>query len=132
MIVGMGTDLIEIERVRRSVERFGNRFLERVFTPLEIAYCQRKRHGAAESFAARFAAKEAAAKALGTGISRGVVWTEIEVRNERGGRPTLHWSGRAAERAEALGIRQVHVSLTHSRELAMAVVVVEDARQPER
>lgn len=125
MILGVGTDLIEIARVRASVERFGERFLERVYTPGEIAYCRRKLHGAAESFAARFAAKEAGAKALGTGISRGVRWREIEVRREPGERPTLHWSGRAAERARAMGVTSVHLSLTHSRELAMATVVVE-------
>lgn len=121
----MGTDLIEIARVRASLERFGERFLERVYTPGEIAYCRRKLHGAAESFAARFAAKEAGAKALGTGISRGVRWTEIEVRREPGGRPMLFWSGQAAERARAMGVTAVHLSLTHSREMAMAMVVVE-------
>ncbi len=125
VILGVGTDLIEIERVRRSVERFGDRFLERVFTPFEIAYCRTKVHGAAESFAARFAAKEAGAKALGTGISRGVRWTEIEVRNERGGKPGIVWSGRALERAQAMGVVATQLSLTHSREMAMAIVLVE-------
>ncbi len=126
MILGIGTDLIEIDRVERSLARFGDRFLERIFTPFEIRYCQRKRHGAGESFAARFAAKEAGAKALGTGISRGVQWTEIEVRNLPGGRPTLLWHGRAADRAASLGVRATHLSLTHSRGLAMAMVIVED------
>ncbi len=88
--------------------------------------CQRKRKNAAESFAARFAAKEAGAKALGTGISRGVSWKEFEVRREASGRPTLHLSGRAAELAEAMGVRRIQLSLTHSRELALAVVVAED------
>ena len=125
MILGVGTDLIEIDRVRQSMARFGERFLRRVFTPLEIAYCQRKVHDAAESFAARFAAKEAGAKALGTGISRGVRWTEIEVRNQRGGKPEIIWSGRALERAQALGIVATQLSLTHSREMAMAVVIIE-------
>src|ERR1700726_349913 len=126
MILGTGIDMVEIERVARSIERYGSRFLERVFTAGEIAYCQRKRKNAAESFAARFAAKEAGAKALGTGISRGVSWKEFEVRREEGGRPTLHLSGRAAELAEAMGVKRIQLSLTHSRELAMAVVVVED------
>ena len=125
MVLGIGTDLIEIERIERSLERFGARFLDRIYTPLEIAYCQRKRHGAAESLAARFAAKEAGAKALGTGISRGVQWTEIEVRNLAGGRPTILWHGRAAARAASMGVDTVHLSLTHSRALAMAVVIVE-------
>jgi holo-[acyl-carrier protein] synthase len=126
MVLGLGTDLIETRRLQESIDRFGERFLDRIFTAGEIAYCQRKKKNAAESFAARFAAKEAGAKALGTGISHGVSWKEFEVRREITGRPTLHLSGRAAELAEALGVRRVQLSLTHSRELAMAVVVVED------
>ena len=125
MMLGLGTDLIETSRVQESMNRFGQRFLERIYTAGEIAYCRRKKN-AAESFAARFAAKEAGAKALGTGISRGVSWKELEVRREAGRRPVLHLTGRAAERATAMGVRRVHLSLTHSRDLAMAVVVVED------
>ncbi len=125
MVLGLGTDLIETRRVQESIDRFGQRFLERVFTPSEIAYCMRKKN-AAESFAARFAAKEAGAKALGTGITRGVSWKEFEVQREPGGRPVLHLGGRAGELAEVMGVRRVQLSLTHSRELAMAVVVVED------
>ena len=125
MLIGTGIDLAEIPRIRNSIARFGNRFLDRIFTPGEKAYCLRKRN-AAESFAARFAAKEAGAKALGTGISRGVTWKELEVRREVSGKPTLHLSGRAAELAEAMGVRRLQLSLTHSRELAMAVVVAED------
>jgi holo-[acyl-carrier protein] synthase len=126
MVLGLGTDLIETRRVQESIDRYGERFLERVYTAGEIAYCQRKRKNAAESFAARFAAKEAAAKALGTGISRGVSWKEFEVRREASGRPTLHMTGRAAELAEAMGVKRIQLSLTHSRELALAVVVVEN------
>jgi len=126
MVLGMGSDLIEIARIRESTERFGDRFLDRVFTAGEIAFCQRKLKHAAESFAARFAAKEAAAKALGTGITRGITWREIEVRREPGERPTLLLSGRAAEHARSMGVRQMHLTLTHSRDLAMAVVVAED------
>jgi holo-[acyl-carrier protein] synthase len=126
MVLGLGTDLIETRRVQESIDRFGERFLERVFTAGEIAYCQRKRKNAAESFAARFAAKEAGAKALGTGISRGVSWKEFEVRREASGRPTLHLSGRAAEVAEAMGVKRIQLSLTHTRDLALAVVVAED------
>ncbi len=125
MVIGLGTDLIEIERIERSVERFGDAFLRRVYTPGEIAYCQSKRN-AAESLAARFAAKEAVAKALGTGISRGVSWREFEVRRLPGQRPELHLSGRAAEIAKGLGIRRLALSLTHSRSVSMAVVVAED------
>lgn len=126
MVLGLGTDLIEIARVQASIDRFGERFLERLFTPGEIAYCQRKKRHSAESFAARFAAKEAGAKALGTGISRGIGWREIEVRREPGERPTLHLSGRALERAAAMGVRRLQLSLTHSQQLALAVVVAED------
>jgi holo-[acyl-carrier protein] synthase len=125
MVLGLGTDLIEIERVQASMDRFGERFLDRVFTEGEIAYCMRKKQSA-ESFAARFAAKEAGAKALGTGINRGVSWKEIEVRREIGQRPTLHFSGRAGELADAMGVRRVQLSLSHSRKLAMAMALIED------
>ncbi len=125
MIVGTGTDLIEILRVAESIERYGERFLQRIYTPAEIAYCRRKKHNAAESFAARFAAKEAGAKALGTGIAKGVAWSEIEVIHLPGGRPALRLHGRAAERAAKMGITEAHVSLSHSRDLAIAVVVLE-------
>jgi holo-[acyl-carrier protein] synthase len=126
MVLGVGTDLVEIDRVERSISRFGERFLGKIFTPGEIAYC-RRRKTAAESFAARFAAKEAGAKALGTGISRGIGWKEIEVRRQPGERPTLHLSGRAAEWAERMGVDAISLSLTHSRNLAMAVVIMESA-----
>jgi len=124
MIVGLGTDLTEIARIEKSMTRFGERFLERVYTPSEIAYCSRKR-SSGESFAARFAAKEAGAKALGTGISRGVSWQEFEVRREPSGKPTLHLSGRAAELAGRLGVTRISLSLAHAREMAMAVVIFE-------
>jgi holo-[acyl-carrier protein] synthase len=126
MVVGIGTDLAEIERVRRSVERFGQRFLARVYTEEEIAYCLSKK-SSAESFAARFAAKEAGAKALGTGISRGVNWREFAVKRAPSGQPSLHLSGRAAEIAQALGVVRISLSLTHTRDLAMAVVILESA-----
>lgn len=126
MVVGIGTDLIEISRIQGSLERFGESFLHRVYTPGEIEYCLRKQKTSAESFAARFAAKEAGAKALGTGISRGVSWKEFEVRRRPGQRPELHLSGRAAEIAAHLGIRRLSLSITHSRELSMAFVVAED------
>jgi holo-[acyl-carrier protein] synthase len=125
MVVGVGTDLIEIARIQQSIDRFGERFLRRVFTPREIAYCQTKKN-AAESFAARFAAKEAGAKALGTGISRGVGWLELEVAREPSGKPRLDLTGRAAEWAHTLGIRRTSLSLTHSRDVALAVVVMEN------
>lgn len=125
MIVGTGIDLVEIDRIQRSLDRFGARFLDRVYTPAEQAYCLKKRN-AAESLAARFAAKEAGAKALGTGISRGVTWVEIEVVREPGGRPALRFHGRAAEMARALNASRAALSITHSANLAMASVTLED------
>ena len=124
MLVGTGIDLTEIPRIKKSIDRFGDRFLDRIFTPREKAYCLRKRN-AAESFAARFAAKEAAAKALGTGISYGVHWLEIEVTRERSGRPGLVFHGRAAEIAARMGVAHAALSLTHTGVLAMASVVLE-------
>jgi holo-[acyl-carrier protein] synthase len=117
---------VEIERVARSIERYGSRFLERVYTAAEIAYCQRKRRNAAESFAARFAAKEAGAKALGTGIGFGVTWRELEVAREPAGRPLLLLHGRAAEIAAFLGVRRSSLSITHTRTQSMALVILED------
>ena len=130
MILGMGTDLTEIGRVKKSIDRFGDRFLERVYTPGEIAYCLTKR-GFAESFAARFAAKEAAAKALGTGISRGVSWKEFEVTRAMSGKPSMVLHGRAEELARELGVVRIALSLTHTRDMALAVVVMEGPDFPD-
>jgi holo-[acyl-carrier protein] synthase len=127
MIVGSGIDLTQIERIQKTVDRFGSRFLDRVYTRAEQAYCLRKKK-AAESLAARFAAKEAGAKALGTGISFGVNWLEIEVVREPSGRPSLRFHGRAAEIAKHLGVAHAALSLTHTGDLAMASVVLEDGR----
>ena len=124
MLIGTGVDLIEVERIAHSIERFGERFLRRVYTDLEIAYCSSRR-ASAESFAARFAAKEAGAKALGTGISRGVTWNEFQVSRNPGGRPLLELRGRAALLATELGVRAISLSLTHTGSLAMATVVME-------
>ncbi|WP_420236388.1 holo-ACP synthase [Telmatobacter bradus] len=125
MIIGSGIDLVEIQRIELAIERYGQRFLNRVFTPGEQAYCQRKRK-AAESFAARFAAKEAGAKALGTGIGYGVTWREIEVMRAPSGRPSLRFHGRAAQIAAQMNMRHAALSLTHSNELASAQVMLED------
>jgi holo-[acyl-carrier protein] synthase len=124
MIIGTGIDLVEIERMAQSITRYGDRFLNKVFTPEEIAYCQRKR-SFAESFAARFAAKEAGAKALGTGIQHGVTWKELEVRRLPGQRPTLHFTGRALEIANRMGVGHISLSLTHTATLAIASVHLE-------
>jgi len=125
MIIAVGTDAIEVERVRRAVDhpRWGERFRQRVFTAGEIAYCL-KRARYAESFAARFAAKEAVMKALGTGYGRGVWWRDIEVvRNS--GRPTVLLHRGASERAAAIGATRWHLSLTHTADQALAYVIAE-------
>jgi holo-[acyl-carrier protein] synthase len=127
MIVGSGIDLAEIGRIQHSLDRYGDRFLDRVYTGAEQAYCRSKRNSA-ESFAARFAAKEAAAKALGTGISYGVSWLEIEVVREPSGRPTVQFHGRAAQIAARLGVTHAALSITHTADLAMASVVLESER----
>jgi holo-[acyl-carrier protein] synthase len=124
MLIGTGVDLIEVERIAHSIERFGERFLRRVYTDDEIDYCRRRRVSA-ESFAARFAAKEAGAKALGTGISRGVTWNEFQVARSPGQRPVLELRGRAALLARELGVRAISLSLAHTSGLAMATVVME-------
>ena len=128
MIIGSGIDMIEIQRIQRTIDRYGERFLNKVYTAAEQEYCLRKKHSA-ESFAARFAAKEAGAKALGTGISYGVNWLEIEVVREPGNRPTLQFHGRARQIADQLGCTRTALSLTHTVELAAASVVLEDGRQ---
>jgi holo-[acyl-carrier protein] synthase len=125
MIVGSGIDLVEIHRIKATMDRYGERFLNKVYTAAEQAYCLAKRN-AAESLAARFAAKEAAAKALGTGISHGVTWLEIEVVREPGGRPSLLFHGRAAEIARRLHARRAALSITHTKDLAMASVLLDD------
>lgn len=124
MITGSGIDAVEIGRIQRSMDRYGRRFLDRIYLAAEQAYCLRKRN-AAESFAARFAAKEAAAKALGTGISNGVNWLEIEVVRELSGRPTLRFHGRAAQIANRLGVVRSALSITHTAEIALASVLLE-------
>lgn len=124
MIVGSGIDLVEIERIQQSMDRYGGRFLDRIFTADEQAYCLRKRQSA-ESFAARFAAKEAGAKALGTGISHGVGWLEIEVVRLPSGKPTLKYHGRAAAIATHLGATRATLSISHTGILAIASVLLE-------
>lgn len=125
MIIGTGVDLAEVPRIRASIERHGERFLKRVFTPLEIAYVERKANRF-ERYAARFAAKEAGMKAIGTGWRGGITWQDFEVANEPSGRPTLRLSGRAAEVAAELRVKKVSLSLTHTAEHGMAFVVIED------
>ena len=125
MIVGTGVDLAEVPRIRKSVERYGRRFVDRVFTPAEIAYVERKANKY-ERYAARFAAKEAGMKAIGTGWKRGVTWHDFEVANLPTGKPTLRLSGVAAEFAARLKVRNISLSITHTAEVAMAHVILED------
>ena len=122
-VKGIGIDLARIPRLRRVVERWNERFLRRVFTEQEIAYCRRRRDPIPH-FAARFAAKEAALKALGTGLRMGVQWRELEVRRERGEAPTMVLTGRCRAIALAKGARRVLVSLTHDGEYAFAQVML--------
>lgn len=126
MIVGMGTDLVEIGRIRRSIELYGDRFVNRIYTPLEQAYCAKRGVSAAESFAARFAAKEAAMKALATGWQQGVNWKDFEVTNEVSGRPVLRLHGQAQAYADRLRVKRIWISLSHAIDHAIAVVVLED------
>ncbi|HXS93291.1 MAG TPA: holo-[acyl-carrier-protein] synthase [Candidatus Limnocylindrales bacterium] len=125
MIVGTGVDLAEVSRIRLSIERFGARFVERIYTPGEIAYVERKANRF-ERYAARFAAKEAGMKAIGTGWKRGVTWHDFEVANLPSGKPTLRLTGVAAEVAGTLKVRNVALSLTHTAEYGMAHVILED------
>ena len=124
MIVGTGIDIAEVDRIEQCIARFGTRFTERVFTPDEIRYCESKANKA-ERYAARFAAKEAGMKAIGTGWSRGVRWRDIEVQRLPGGRPTLAFHGKAGEFFTRLGAENAHLSLTHTKGMAMAVVILE-------
>jgi holo-[acyl-carrier protein] synthase len=124
VIVGLGVDMEEITRVGDAIQRHGRIFLERIFTPAEIAYCERHRDPV-ERYAGRFAAKEAAMKALGTGWGQGVRWRDIEVARQPGGRPTIIFHGVARERAERLGGRQISLSITHTGNFALAEVILE-------
>ncbi len=124
MIVGTGIDIAEVPRIQQSIERFGDRFLHRVYTAGEIQYCDSKANRA-ERYAARFAAKEAAMKALGTGWNHGVRWRDCEVVRLPGGRPSISFHGKAAEFAARLGVKNAALSLSHTAEQAIAQVILE-------
>lgn len=125
MIIGLGVDMEEIARIGAAIKRHGQAFLERIFTPGEIAYCERY-HDPVERYAGRFAAKEAAMKALGTGWSKGVRWRDIEVAREPGSRPTIVLHGAAREHAERLGARHISLSISHTGNFALAQVILEN------
>jgi len=123
MIYGIGIDLIEVERIRRQLER-GDRFINRIFAPDEIVYCESKKNRA-QNFAARFAAKEAFFKALGTGWRGGLAFSQVEVVNDSLGKPEIRLHGKAEELIAEKGITNICVSLTHLKEFASAVVTLE-------
>jgi len=125
MIFGIGTDIIEVERIQRFIAK-GDSFKNRVFTPDEIAYCDSYRYSS-QYYAVRFAAKEAFVKALGTGFTNGIDFNQIEVAHDEQGKPFLNLSGKAKEIIEDKGITAIHVSLTHIKEWANAVVVLENS-----
>jgi holo-[acyl-carrier protein] synthase len=125
MIVGTGIDIAEVPRIALSIARFGERFLRRVYTEGEIRYCESKANRV-ERYAARFAAKEAAMKALGTGWNHGVRWRDVEVTRLPGGRPTMTFHGKAAEFAVRLGAVHVALSISHTSEQAIAQVILEN------
>jgi holo-[acyl-carrier protein] synthase len=124
MIVGTGIDIAEVPRIEASIARFGDRFLQRVFTKAEREYCESKANWV-ERYAARFAAKEAAMKAIGTGWNHGVTWRDVEVCRQPGGRPTIAFHGKAAEFAAKLGAVHIALSLSHTAEYAIAQVILE-------
>jgi len=133
MILGIGNDLIDIRRIEKSIEKYGERFLSRVYTDIERAKSDRRRLRAA-SYAKRFAAKEACAKALGTGLSRGVYWRDMGVVNLPGGKPTMALTGGALKRLEKItppGTRaQIDLTITDDYPLAQAIVIISAVPQP--
>jgi holo-[acyl-carrier protein] synthase len=124
MIVGLGVDITEIDRFEAAIARRGRALLQRLFTPAEISYCEKHRNSA-ERFAGRFAAKEAAMKALGTGWARGVRWLDIEVAREPSGKPTLKLSGATRAIADGLGVKNIALTITHDGNTALAQVIFE-------
>ena len=122
MILGIGIDVIQNDRIRESLEKFGDRFINRIYTEGEQQYCKKCANPAIH-FAARFAAKEAAFKALGTGWAAGVKWKDVEVERLASGKPELHLHGEALERAKSMGAARFHVSLTHDQLVSVAVVI---------
>jgi holo-[acyl-carrier protein] synthase len=125
LIVGLGIDIAEVGRVKAAIERYGETFLRRVYTAKEREYCERFKNKY-ERYAGRFAAKEAAMKALGTGWSRGVRWVDVEVVREKGGRPTIQLAGEAGHVADSLHVKNISLSITHTADQAFAQVVFEN------
>ena len=132
MIISVGVDMVEVERIRKAVEdsRFGWRFRDRVFTANEIQYCEKKQRGRYESYAGRFAAKEAVMKALGRGWGAKVRWLDIEIARARSGKPGIVLHDKTARLAEELGIRRWSLSISHTREHGLAYVIAQDDSLP--
>jgi len=128
MIIGTGIDLAEVERIQQALEdpRIGRRFRQRVFTEKEIAYCENKRRGKYESYAGRFAAKEAVMKALGRSWGSKVCWLDIEVMRARSGKPEIALHDKTAELADQLGVRRWALSITHTKQHGLAYVIAQD------
>jgi holo-[acyl-carrier protein] synthase len=124
MVYGIGTDLVEIERIKRAISRTGQRFIERVYTEVEQQYC-RTQHPPYACYAARFAAKEAFLKALGTGLRQHMRWRDIEVQRDVLGKPRLHLYGYLREQCDSQRIRYIHLSLSHTASMAIAQVILE-------
>jgi holo-[acyl-carrier protein] synthase len=125
LIIGMGVDIAEVERIQAAIERYGETFLRRIYTPAERSYCEQFKNKY-ERYAGRFAAKEAAMKALGTGWRRGVRWVDFEVVREAGGRPTIALDGAAKEIAAQLGVKRISLSITHTSSQALAQAIFEN------
>ncbi|WP_432736230.1 holo-[acyl-carrier-protein] synthase [Maridesulfovibrio sp. FT414] len=124
MIIGLGIDITELDRIRSSLEKFGERFTEKILTPAEIELIPGK--DPVPYVAARFAAKEAAVKALGTGFAEGITFHCIEITRNESGAPQLNFLGKALERSNNMGVQGIHISITHARDNAAAVVVLEN------
>jgi holo-[acyl-carrier protein] synthase len=124
LIIGLGIDIAEVGRMKVAIERHGETILRRLYTPAEREYCERFKNKY-ERYAGRFAAKEAAMKALGTGWSRGVRWVDVEVVRQRGGRPTMKLHGEAGNIATRLGVKNISLSITHTADQAFAQVIFE-------
>ncbi len=125
MIQGIGIDIIEIERIKEAINKGGERFVRRVFTNLEINYCNKKRLKY-QHFAVRFAAKEAVFKALGTGWQKGVRWVDVEIVNDKLGKPMINLFGKTKELAEKMKIKRIYISLSHSANYAIAQIIFEN------
>ena len=124
MIIGIGTDIIEVKRIRDAIERFGDRFVNLIYTPLEIEYCSTKKNGAMH-YAGRFAAKEAAFKAMSRGWGGEISWKEVQIHNEPSGAPRITFFGKALDLVQSLNMTRSYVSISHIEDLATAIVVIE-------